>query len=60
MIIDVKILAAVLIFPPPWRPVVSLSQAPKAKFHRGQNVHWIMFCRFATPNNVDMFTLWTR
>ena len=68
IILDVKISAADFMFPTPWRPVVSLSLAPKAKFqtqklralYRRENVHWTMFSRFDTPQNFCMFIHWIR
>ena len=63
MIIDVKILAADFMFPPPWRPVFSLSKAPKTKFqttkslarYRRENDHWTTLSRFATPKDFSCF-----
>ena len=63
MIIDVKILAADFMFPPTWRPVFSLSKAPKTKFqtpkslarYRRENYHWTTLSRFATPKNFSYF-----
>ena len=61
MIVDVKILAADFMFPSSSRSVVSLPQAPETKFEIPksrtlccrENVHWTMFSRFATPNDVS-------